>query len=79
MLADFTKQFADKGVGNPLRMGKYIDAVTGATVSCRLMAGGIRYLLQIPCLHCPLKDKTPRESGRKSEIITKEGAVKRLL
>ncbi len=40
--ARFTDQFIGKGPGDALRVGRDIDAVTGATLSSRAMAGGVR-------------------------------------
>ena len=38
----FTRQFTGKGPGAPVRIGKDIDAVSGATSSSSAMAGGVR-------------------------------------
>lgn len=38
----FTRQFEGKGPKDAIEIGKDIDAVTGATVSCRAMAAGVR-------------------------------------
>jgi hypothetical protein len=38
----FTRQFAGKGPGDPIRVGKDIDAVSGATSSSSAMAQGVR-------------------------------------
>jgi hypothetical protein len=38
----FTSQFEGKGPEDPIQLGKDIDAVTGATMSSRVMAEGVR-------------------------------------
>lgn len=38
----FTRQFEGKGRGDAIEVGRDIDAVTGATLSCRAMANGVR-------------------------------------
>ena len=38
----FTSQFEGKGPGDAIEVGKDIDAVTGATISCQAMARGVR-------------------------------------
>ena len=38
----FTRQFEGKGIADPIEVGRDIDAVTGATISSRVMADGIR-------------------------------------
>ncbi|MCP4259972.1 MAG: FMN-binding protein [Planctomycetes bacterium] len=38
----FTSQFEGKGPKDPIQVGKDIDAMTGATISSRVMAGGVR-------------------------------------
>ncbi len=38
----FTSQFEGKGPEDPIEVGKDIDAMTGATISCRVMAKGVR-------------------------------------
>jgi len=38
----FVRQFAGRGPDEPIRIGKDIDAVTGATISSRVMADGVR-------------------------------------
>lgn len=38
----FTRQFEGKGIGDPIEIGRDIDAVTGATISSRVMADGVR-------------------------------------
>jgi Na+-translocating ferredoxin:NAD+ oxidoreductase RnfG subunit len=43
----FTNQFAGKGPGDPLRMGKDIDAMTGATISSRAVTDGVRHALGV--------------------------------
>lgn len=45
--ADFSRQFVDKGVDDPLQIGKDLDAVTGATMSCSAMADGVRHALRL--------------------------------
>ena len=38
----FASQFEGKGPGDAIEVGKDIDAVTGATISCQAMARGVR-------------------------------------
>jgi len=38
----FASQFEGKGPGDAIEVGKDIDAVTGATISCKAMARGVR-------------------------------------
>jgi len=38
----FTSQFEGKGPEDPIEIGKDIDAITGATISCQVMAEGVR-------------------------------------
>jgi len=38
----FTSQFEGKGPEDPIQLGKDIDAITGATISCHVMTEGIR-------------------------------------
>ena len=38
----FTSQFEGKGPEDPIQLGKDIDAITGATISSRVMAEGVR-------------------------------------
>ncbi|MDP6636869.1 MAG: FMN-binding protein [Phycisphaerae bacterium] len=42
----FTKQFRGKGPGDPVKVGKDIDAVSGATSSSSAMADGVRRAIQ---------------------------------
>lgn len=42
----FTRQFQGKGLGDPIRLGEDIDAVTGATISSRVMTNGVRRTLR---------------------------------
>ena len=46
-LPEFTKQFADKCPKDPIRLGRDIDAITGATLSSRAMTDGVRKALLI--------------------------------
>ncbi len=43
----FTDQFKGKGPGDPIRLGKDIDAMTGATISSRVMAEGVRNTIKL--------------------------------
>jgi len=43
----FTRQFEGRTASDPLRVGKDIDAVSGATLSSRAMAGGVRKALDL--------------------------------
>lgn len=43
--AVFTRQFEGKGPADPIRVGQDIVAVTGATVSCNVMAEGVREVI----------------------------------
>ncbi len=38
----FTNQFEGKGPEDPIEIGKDIDAITGATISCQAMVEGVR-------------------------------------
>jgi hypothetical protein len=44
--AGFRRQFVGKGPGDAIRVGEDIDAVTGATISSRAMAAGVRRAVQ---------------------------------
>jgi Na+-translocating ferredoxin:NAD+ oxidoreductase RnfG subunit len=43
----FTSQFEGKGAEDPIEVGKDIDAMTGATISCRVMAEGVREAIKL--------------------------------
>ena len=43
----FTSQFEGKGPEDPIQLGKDIDAMTGATISCRVMAQGVRDTIKL--------------------------------
>jgi Na+-translocating ferredoxin:NAD+ oxidoreductase RnfG subunit len=43
----FTSQFEDKSPNDPIQVGKDIDAVTGATISCRVMTEGVRNSIRL--------------------------------
>ncbi len=43
----FTSQFDGKGPEDPIQLGKDIDAMTGATISSRVMAEGVRRAVRI--------------------------------
>ncbi|UCE50270.1 MAG: FMN-binding protein [Phycisphaerales bacterium] len=43
----FTRQFEGKGPEDTIEIGKDIDAVTGATISCRAMATGVREAIEL--------------------------------
>ena len=43
----FTDQFKGKGPDAPLRLGKDIDAMTGATISSRVMTEGVRNTIKL--------------------------------
>lgn len=43
----FTSQFEGKGPDDAIEIGKDIDAITGATISCRAMSDGIRDAIKI--------------------------------
>jgi Na+-translocating ferredoxin:NAD+ oxidoreductase RnfG subunit len=43
----FKKQFIGKGGGDPLRLGVDIDAITGATISCRSITDGVRKIMVV--------------------------------
>ena len=43
----FASQFEGKGPGDAIEIGKDIDAVTGATISCKAMALGVRRAVKI--------------------------------
>lgn len=43
----FTNQFKGKGPRDPIRLGKDIDAITGATISSGVMTDGIRDIVKM--------------------------------
>ncbi len=43
----FTDQFRGKNPQDPIKIGEDIDAMSGATISCDAMAGGIREALKL--------------------------------
>jgi len=43
----FTDQFKGKGPDDPIRLGKDIDAMTGATISSRVMTEGVRDTIKL--------------------------------
>jgi len=43
----FTSQFKGKGPEDPIQLGKDIDAITGATISSRVMAEGVRDTIKL--------------------------------
>ncbi len=43
----FTRQFEGKGPEDAVEIGKDVDAVTGATISCRAMAAGVRQAIRL--------------------------------
>jgi len=43
----FTSQFESKGPDDAIEIGKDIDAMTGATISCRVMSDGVRDAIKI--------------------------------
>jgi hypothetical protein len=43
----FTDQFTGKGPGDPIRLGEDTDAVTGATISSRVMTDAVRRALRL--------------------------------
>ena len=43
----FTSQFEGKGPQDPIQLGKDIDAITGATISSRVMAEGVRDTIKL--------------------------------
>jgi len=43
----FTSQFEGKGPEDSIKLGKDIDAITGATISCRVMAEGVRNTIKL--------------------------------
>ena len=43
----FTSQFAGKGPGDPIQIGKDIDVMTGATISSNVMAEGVRGTIKL--------------------------------
>ncbi len=51
----FTRQFVGKSASDPIRLGRDIDAITGATVSSRSMAKATREILRAaPRLAAPV-------------------------
>ena len=45
--SEFTGQFIGKSPGDRLEFGKDVHGVTAATISCKVMTGGLRKALQI--------------------------------
>ncbi len=45
--ATFLRQFEGKGRGDPIRLGVDVDAVTGATISSRAVAKGVRQAIRL--------------------------------
>ncbi|KKL85688.1 hypothetical protein LCGC14_1952240 [marine sediment metagenome] len=43
----FTRQFDGKGPDDPIRVGQDVDAVTGATISSRATAEGVRRAIRV--------------------------------
>ncbi len=43
----FTSQFEGKGPEDPIQLGKDIDAITGATISSRVMTEGVRDTIKL--------------------------------
>ncbi len=43
----FTDQFKGKGPGDAIRLGRDIDAISGATISSRVMADGVKKSIQL--------------------------------
>jgi Na+-translocating ferredoxin:NAD+ oxidoreductase RnfG subunit len=43
----FTSQFEGKGSEDAIEIGKDIDAMTGATISCRVMSEGVREAIKL--------------------------------
>ncbi|MBW7990346.1 MAG: FMN-binding protein [Planctomycetes bacterium] len=43
----FTSQFEGKGPNDPIQVGKDIDSMTGATISSRVMAEGVRDTIKL--------------------------------
>ncbi len=43
----FASQFEGKGLEDPIKIGDDIDAVSGATISCRAMARGVREAIKL--------------------------------
>jgi hypothetical protein len=43
----FTSQFEGKGPDDAIEIGKDIDAMTGATISCRVVSEGVRDSIKI--------------------------------
>lgn len=65
----FTSQFEGKGPGDTIEIGKDIDAMTGATISCRAMAQGVRQTIEFLAVwHQPQLEKRHRthESSQES-------------
>jgi hypothetical protein len=54
----FLKQFRGKTVASTLRVGRDVDAVTGATYSSRAVTGGVRRALEL------IEARYPNEAGR---------------
>jgi len=58
----FRRQFVGKGAEDPIRIGKDIDAETGATISSRVMADGVRRAIRL------LRNEFGSGSGSESKL-----------
>ena len=58
----FTRQFNGKGPKDPLQLGKDIDAISGATISSRVMTEGV--LNAIKLIRC-IKENNPQRKSVK--------------
>ena len=59
----FTSQFEGKGPEDPIQIGKDIDAMTGATISCHVMTEGVRDTIKFLKL---ANEKQPEKQTGKS-------------
>ena len=58
----FTSQFEGKGPEDPIQLGKDIDAITGATISSRVMAEGVRDTIKL--LKLVKEKRREKQTGR---------------
>ncbi len=61
----FTSQFEGKGPEDPIQLGKDIDAMTGATISSRVMAEGVRDTIKLLKIV-----KEPQREKQTSKLIS---------
>ena len=65
----FTSQFEGKGPEDPIQLGKDIDAMTGATISSRVMAEGVRDTIKLLKL---VKEQRPEKQTGESTSASQQ-------